>query len=65
MRLMEPIKAPVSEWTMPWPPKGVAWFLRGAHRRISKNHDKGFTEYIPRYGEKCGGLEELGVGGAE
>jgi hypothetical protein len=22
-------------------PKGLAWFLRGAHRRISKNHDKG------------------------
>jgi hypothetical protein len=22
-------------------PEGVAWFLRGAHRRISKNHDKG------------------------
>ena len=23
-------------------PEGVAWFLRGAHRRISKNHDKGW-----------------------
>jgi hypothetical protein len=30
-------------------PEGVAWFLRGAHRRISKNHDKGLTEYMPRY----------------
>jgi hypothetical protein len=25
-------------------PEGVAWFLRGADRRISKNHDKGYTE---------------------
>jgi len=24
-------------------PKGLAWFLRGAYRRISKNHDKRFT----------------------
>jgi hypothetical protein len=25
---------------------GLAWFLRGAHRRISKNHDKGFYGMI-------------------
>jgi hypothetical protein len=35
-------------------PEGVAWFLRGAHRRISKNHDKGYYGIIPQI---------LGIGG--
>jgi hypothetical protein len=32
----------------------LAWFLRGAHRRISKKHDKGFYEIKGLYMEEKG-----------